>query len=533
MRSDVVVLGSGVGGSVLATILARHGLSVALVDRAPHPRFAIGESTIPYTTQAFAILSELFDVPELFPREIRRAVGARCGVKRHFGYVHHTEGEPADPSHVSMAWLGEPEFHFFRQDVDAHLFHLALRRGVVPVQGAEVVDVDCGDDGVRVHLADGRSLSAGFVVDGTGARSVLARQWDLRRGDSGLRTPTRSLFTHMLDVRPFDQILPPHRHRMPGPLSEGTLHHVFDGGWIWVIPFDNHPESTNPLCSVGLQLDARRFPVPDNLSPQEEFEQWCGRFPMVAAQFDGARAVRPWVRTGRLQFTSHAASGPRWALLPHAWGFVDPLYSRGLSCTLDGVKTIATALLGADRRWDEVDLTSLQGQYERLVGAHDDLAYGSLVSWRHPDLWRAWWYVWVLSTATEFFAFQARHRFHTFGDRDALRQIDHYPADQIPGYGAFMSGAVGLMSQVDDGSLSPADGFAQLRALIEAQPFHYPRVFEHLCRTGVCRPPSMVRDAVAMARFATWVGRHASPEIRDMVMPMVKGRVFRYAWGSV
>ena len=44
---DVIVLGSGFGGSLLSAVLSREGLSVAVIDRHRHPRFAIGESSTP------------------------------------------------------------------------------------------------------------------------------------------------------------------------------------------------------------------------------------------------------------------------------------------------------------------------------------------------------------------------------------------------------------------------------------------------------------------------------------------------------
>ena len=47
---DVVVLGSGIGGSTVAAILARQGIRTAIVDSARHPRFALGESTIGETS---------------------------------------------------------------------------------------------------------------------------------------------------------------------------------------------------------------------------------------------------------------------------------------------------------------------------------------------------------------------------------------------------------------------------------------------------------------------------------------------------
>ena len=49
-RVDGVILGSGFGGAVLATLLARHDVSVLVIDAGVHPRFAVGESTIPHTS---------------------------------------------------------------------------------------------------------------------------------------------------------------------------------------------------------------------------------------------------------------------------------------------------------------------------------------------------------------------------------------------------------------------------------------------------------------------------------------------------
>ena len=45
---DVAILGAGMAGGVLGTVLARNGVRVLLLDAATHPRFAVGESTIPY-----------------------------------------------------------------------------------------------------------------------------------------------------------------------------------------------------------------------------------------------------------------------------------------------------------------------------------------------------------------------------------------------------------------------------------------------------------------------------------------------------
>ena len=60
---DVAIVGSGLGGSTLATILARAGLQVLLLEAGSHPRFAIGESVVPeFSMRAKLLAPSLIDV---------------------------------------------------------------------------------------------------------------------------------------------------------------------------------------------------------------------------------------------------------------------------------------------------------------------------------------------------------------------------------------------------------------------------------------------------------------------------------------
>lgn len=86
-RYDVAVIGSGIGGSTLAAILARQGLSVVVFEAGAHPKFAIGESTILEASEMMRALAKFYDVPELayFSTEyFLNYAGTTHGVKRHF-----------------------------------------------------------------------------------------------------------------------------------------------------------------------------------------------------------------------------------------------------------------------------------------------------------------------------------------------------------------------------------------------------------------------------------------------------------------
>src|ERR1051326_6996057 len=96
-RYDVAILGSGIGGSMLACILAKHGVRTLLLEGATHPRFTIGESLIPETGIPLRILAEKYGVPEIgwigSFHALRDNVSSNCGVKRSFTFMYHREGE--------------------------------------------------------------------------------------------------------------------------------------------------------------------------------------------------------------------------------------------------------------------------------------------------------------------------------------------------------------------------------------------------------------------------------------------------------
>ncbi|MEZ4645238.1 MAG: FAD-dependent monooxygenase, partial [Chloroflexota bacterium] len=295
---DVAIIGSGIAGSALGAILARQGLRVVIFEAKSHPRFSIGESLILETSETMRALAALYDVPELayFSSEnFAPFYGTTHGVKRHFGFLHHTVGQPHDKQHTLQAIIPkEPhghELHLYRQDTDYFMMMTAVSYGATVLQNTPVQGVDLHPERVDIHTSKGETYTAVYLVDAGGYKSLLADKFELR--DHDLQTHSRAIFTHMVNVPCYHQVGESQAaYGLPFRMSEGTLHHVFDGGWLWVIPFDNHPAATNPLCSVGLLLDPRQHPPRNDLTPEAEFLAFIDRFPTVAAQFKGAQAVR-------------------------------------------------------------------------------------------------------------------------------------------------------------------------------------------------------------------------------------------------
>jgi FADH2 O2-dependent halogenase len=402
-KYDVAILGAGIAGSALGAILARHNVRVLLIDAGIHPRFAIGESTIPYATSTLHVLAERYDVPELAPlsnfKRIAEGVSTMCGQKQNFGFVYHEEGQPpalgkADQVVVPTWW--RTEAHWFRQDIDAHVFNLAVRYGATPRMNTRISDIDIDPNrGVRLCTESGEVFDAEYVVDATGFRSALAERFGLREQPTRARTHSRSLFTHMIGVKPFDDVTPI-QYGQPTRWHDGTLHHVFDGGWLWVIPFDNHDSSMNPLCSVGLTLTGQAV-FDDREAPEKEFGAFLERFPAVAEQFRGAKAVRPWVSTGRLQYSATNTVGDRFCLTAQSSGAIDALFSRGLANSFHTVNVLVWRLIDAarDNDWSNKRFVDVDAIQQGMFDVHDDLAYSSYVAFRDYSLWNAVLRVWA------------------------------------------------------------------------------------------------------------------------------------------
>ena len=401
---DVVILGSGLAGSVSASILARQGATVALVDAGSHPRFAIGESTTPHLIEWLRILALRFDVPELSDlfdvKVANEHIGPFHGQKQSFGFVKHTPGQEPDPRESTIyvvPKLISRASHLYRQDSDAHYFHVAAKYGCILRQNWRAGEIDFDNDGVTVTGQNGEVFHARYLIDASGFRAPLAQKFDLRDKPARFKHHSRSMFTHFTGVKPFDDVIDwPKELRPPAPWNNGTLHHLIDRGWFWIIPFNNYKGSINPLCSVGLTIDERTYPKPADMTPDEEFNQFLDMYPAVKRQFEGAARVREWVSTDRLQYSSTHSVGYRWCLMSHAAGFIDPLYSFGLGNTFQVVYSLVSRILEAlDDDDFSVERFEYVDQAERgLLYYQDLIVNSSFISFSEFELWNAVFRVW-------------------------------------------------------------------------------------------------------------------------------------------
>lgn len=487
---DVIILGTGMAGTILAAILSHLGVSVLMLERGAHPRFAIGESTTPETSSWLRVLAARYNVPEIAHigpfQSLYHHVGTSAGIKRNFGFVFHRPGEAHRPEESTQSIIPDfpmgPESHVLRSDIDAYLLYAAIRYGAEYRSGVAITQIREESDGMVVEAEGAEVFRGRFVVDGGGSNSPLAAAFNLRETPTRMQTHSRAIYSHLLDVKPYDAVAPhPGRHAMPRWWADGTLHHIVKGGWMWIIPFNNHRWSTNPLCSVGLMLDPRVHPA-TSLSPEGEFRAFIQQYPSIAAQLSDATAARPWTRAMRLQYSSTRSTGARWVLLAHAYAFVDPLFSRGITNTMETIFSLVPRLCAAlkeDRfsveRWADLEI-----QQRDMFDANDTLVAHSYQSFRSFELWNAWNRIWTLGI---FYGgsrvLQAWAHFQATGNPAVLDALDMPTelgtlAPNLPGYGTCFDAAAARVRDAAMGRMTDSEAASAIFRLVREAPFNPP-----------------------------------------------------------
>lgn len=379
---DIAVVGSGFAGSLLAMVLKRMGRSVVLLERGAHPRFAIGESSTPLANLLLEELAQTYELPRLTPLckwgAWQKAYPAiACGLKRGFSFYHHTAHQPwiETPdrrNHLLVAASphdGIADTHWYRPDFDHFLVREAQNLGVEYLDRVQLGKPEIGPGAITLNgQREGQTLSlkARFLFDAGGGRGYLRQVNLVPQQPLPYLPPTQALFSHFSGVRRLQDICPT-AESPPYAVDDAALHHVFDGGWIWMLRFNNG------LSSGGIAATA---PLAAELRLEEGAPAWqrlLKRFPTVGEQFAESKSQAPFVFTRQLSFRSATAAGPGWALLPSAAGFVDPLLSSGFPLTLLGIRRLAEIM---ERDWGS-------NRFQKSLAAYSDQTLSELDGTAH------------------------------------------------------------------------------------------------------------------------------------------------------
>jgi tetracycline 7-halogenase / FADH2 O2-dependent halogenase len=362
-KCDIVVLGAGFAGSLISLIAKRAGRRVVLLEKGSHPRFAIGESSTPLANLKLEQLCRRYSLTEFesltkYGSWKRHHPDIACGLKRGFSFFRHEINEPFQqyPDHRNELLVEanpdteRADTHWYRADFDAFAVKQAAKGRVAYYDRFHTESIE-HDSGWRiVGQREGAEIEiiADFAVDATGPAASLARTVTGAAPLDGFHTASRSIFGHFRNVTPWQACITTTTDH-PFPCDAAALHHVIDGGWMWVLRFDNG------VTSAGFSLDTTRHPLDTNRSAEDEWSALLASYPSIQHQFAHATPVTDLIRTTRQQRRLQTAAGEDWAALPHAACFVDPWLSPGIAFTMYGLDRLARILTDSWSSPDRAD----------------------------------------------------------------------------------------------------------------------------------------------------------------------------------
>ena len=315
---DVAIIGGGPAGSTAATLLARAGRRVVILERDKFPRFHIGESLLPFSMKAFHRLGllEKFERAGFLEKFGGEMVGACSDVGVKF-YFKDGFGAQTDRA-----------YQVTRAEFDKLLLDHASENGAEVREETAVERVAFSADEVQLRVKGKESpaseMRARFVIDASGRNSVLGSHFKLKKNYAHLQKV--SIFAH------YDGVL-----REPG--IDGTLTRLVRAldRWFWMIPLGEE------RMSIGVVLDAAVF-KDAKLSPEEFLERSLAEQPTIFDRMANATRVTAAMVAADFSYRNEKLTGDRWLLAGDAAGFIDPVFSSGVFLAVMAGEKAADAL---------------------------------------------------------------------------------------------------------------------------------------------------------------------------------------------
>ena len=329
---DVLILGGGPGGSTLASCLAQRGRHAILLEREKFPRFHIGESLLPCSSEVF----QKIGVQDRLESRFLRKYGARflCSTTRRTASYTFAEAFNTRFDHA---------YQVPRAEFDHILFQHAAQLGADVRERWEATEVVFeGDRAVGVRARDLAApdeivtLRAPVVVDATGRDTLLASR--SRRKAKIARLDKTAFFTHYKNT-----------FREEGAREGNIQIIVWEHGWFWFIPFRGDVTSVGAVASAEWIREQRKTGASE---PVHFFERavaassWATEFLATATRDRAVGSIADF------SYRIDQLAGDGWLFVGDAAGFLDPLFSTGAHLAIKGADLAAGAIDEALARGD-------------------------------------------------------------------------------------------------------------------------------------------------------------------------------------
>ncbi|EPQ51290.1 FAD/NAD P-binding domain-containing protein [Gloeophyllum trabeum ATCC 11539] len=355
--SSILVIGGGPGGSYTATVLAREGLDVVLLEASKFPRYHVGEGMLP-SMRHFLRYIDLED--EFHNHGFMHKPGA-CFVLNQGLQMTYTDFSALGPSMTT--------WNVIRSESDEMMLCHASRQGVKVFEETRVESIEFrdGESSGRPIAAtwknkEGQSGRIHFewLVDASGRAGIMSTRYlHNRQYREGLRNI--AVWGYWKGVK----INQAGTRRSNAPWFEAMSDEL---GWAWLIPL--HDGTT----SIGVVMH-------QNISNKKKADYPGGR-PTLTEHYLDQMKFLPGVldligNEGSLvegsiksstdySYHSSSYSGDHFRILGDAASFVDPFFASGVHIAMTGALSAATSICASMK--SQVTETQAQQWHNTKVG---------------------------------------------------------------------------------------------------------------------------------------------------------------------
>ncbi|KAK4155039.1 hypothetical protein C8A00DRAFT_32123 [Chaetomidium leptoderma] len=348
-KTTVLVVGGGPAGSYAASVLAREGVDVVMLEAEKFPRYHIGESML----ASVRFFLRFIDLEETFDRH---------GFEKKFGATFKITGKnPAYTDFSATLGAGGFSWNVVRSEADELLFRHAASNGAQVFDATKVDAIEWEpypDTGnaftAEARLANpGRPVSArwsrkdgtsgvvafDYLVDASGRNGIVSTKY-MKNRRFNERLKNIANWGYWKGARRFAA----GEHNENSPFFEALDD---TGGWVWAIPLHNGTLSVGVVARQDVFFQRKKESGQDAKSFYKDYLKLA---PQINAllQHD-AELVGDVKQASDWSYSAGAYAGPHFRVIGDAGCFVDPYFSSGMHLAMVGGLAAATSIQASRR----------------------------------------------------------------------------------------------------------------------------------------------------------------------------------------